>query len=512
MDRGASPTLDFSEILAQAGWLRRIARGLCADADLADDAVQETLITGHQRPPTHHEARGWLGTVLRNRLRQEARRDAAHRRAALAAQQEPGEGARSPEQIATLVSLQRRLAQLLEELPEDQRQVIVLRYIEDLDSVTIGKRLSLPAGTVRWRLKTALDELRRRLDEDDARTPNRPAWRRVLLPLMPAAVEVPRPGLEGTSVLSLGKVAVVTLAGTVALGLALALTDGAGAWTSEDSRRTPDARVAAARSTEAASAAIAGRGPASPSPLPVFAAPPTEQPPAPERSAPFSMLRWQGDRPEVRLGDGDGPLLTLTSIDGRATAEIVAFAQREYRSRWQKRIAEDLPEVMAALGRPISAQVRLGLVDPNGVASEVTAAMTVENRRKLWQASLKPKDLIDRFARVAPWSDVRFVVVGNEGNEVIEVQIDRRWHQLLGAGGVPIGQLVAKAKERWPNEELWKERIAVDLSEVVALVTGSSPGLSIALDLIQLDTGRPLHLEAAPMTENNRIATKRRFP
>jgi hypothetical protein len=54
---------------------------------------------------------------------------------------------------------------LVSELEEPYRSTVLLRYAEDLSPAEIGRRQQLPAGTVRWRLKTALDELRRRADE-----------------------------------------------------------------------------------------------------------------------------------------------------------------------------------------------------------------------------------------------------------------------------------------------------------------------------------------------------------
>src|SRR5688572_22196714 len=66
------------------GWLRELARHLCADAHLAEDLAQEACVAALEAPPREgSKLRPWLATVLRNELRQRARggarRDARER-------------------------------------------------------------------------------------------------------------------------------------------------------------------------------------------------------------------------------------------------------------------------------------------------------------------------------------------------------------------------------------------------------------------------------------------------
>jgi hypothetical protein len=60
--------------------------------------------------------------------------------------------------------LQQVLARLVGELDEPFRSTILLRFAEGLMPTQIARRLGIPAGTVRWRLKEALDRLRAELD------------------------------------------------------------------------------------------------------------------------------------------------------------------------------------------------------------------------------------------------------------------------------------------------------------------------------------------------------------
>lgn len=50
---------------------------------------------------------------------------------------------------------------------------------------------------------------------------------------------------------------------------------------------------------------------------------------------------------------------TLVSLDGIETEEIVAFSQRTYKNKWQKRFGEDLVEVLAGMGHQTKRTVRL---------------------------------------------------------------------------------------------------------------------------------------------------------
>lgn len=59
------------------------------------------------------------------------------------------------------------VAQGLDELPETQRQVLVLRFYADLPVRVIAQQLGIPEGTVKSRLHTAVRALRERLHEDE---------------------------------------------------------------------------------------------------------------------------------------------------------------------------------------------------------------------------------------------------------------------------------------------------------------------------------------------------------
>lgn len=57
------------------------------------------------------------------------------------------------------------LAQVMEALPEDHREIVLMRFVDDMSLAEIAIALSVPEGTVKSRLHRALERLR-----DDPRT------------------------------------------------------------------------------------------------------------------------------------------------------------------------------------------------------------------------------------------------------------------------------------------------------------------------------------------------------
>lgn len=151
------------------------------DDDEAAELAQQARITLWQRGPDDPaRVRSWLGTVLRNLARNHARARARRerQRAALTAGDTP-----SAEDLAERLETHRRLAELVRGLREPFRQTVLLRYYEGLSAAEIARRLEVPGGTVRWRLKSGLDQLRAELDQ---RPGGRRAWVALFVGFEPA--------------------------------------------------------------------------------------------------------------------------------------------------------------------------------------------------------------------------------------------------------------------------------------------------------------------------------------
>lgn len=175
--------IPIETLLAETQWVRALAGSLVRDDAAADDVVQETYRAALSNPPRAGvPVRAWLRTVVRNFARRsyrekQRRRTREHAVAAPERDSLPG-----PDELAERLDSQRAVARLVASLEEPFRSTLLLRYWEGLSSAEISRRQEIPAGTVRWRLKKARDDLRARLDaEHDG---NRSAWVALLLPIV----------------------------------------------------------------------------------------------------------------------------------------------------------------------------------------------------------------------------------------------------------------------------------------------------------------------------------------
>ena len=114
----------------------------------------------------------------------------------------------TPEQLVGEAENHRMVAEVVSGLEEPFRQTLVLHYYDGLSSAEIARRLGLPEGTIRSRIKRGLDRVRVRLDARHGG--DRRAWVRSLLPLVPV---VPR---TGSSLLLLFKAAAAVAAASFA--------------------------------------------------------------------------------------------------------------------------------------------------------------------------------------------------------------------------------------------------------------------------------------------------------
>jgi RNA polymerase sigma-70 factor (ECF subfamily) len=156
------------EALVERHWDRahRIAYGLLGDAHAAEDVTQEAMLSvvgGIGRFDVLRPFEPWLHRVVTNRAldwaRSRSRRPevpvAPGDSGPLESRPEPGSGGDTGLEAA------------LDELSEEQRAVVVLRYVGGYGPDEIGRMLGIPRGTVGSRLRRALDQLREEMEESD---------------------------------------------------------------------------------------------------------------------------------------------------------------------------------------------------------------------------------------------------------------------------------------------------------------------------------------------------------
>ena len=148
--------------------LRRYARALTRDADIADDLVQDTLVRALRSEHLFHggELRSWLYTILtnlnRNRLRSLSRRPLLS----------PIEDNDAPD-LAGPEAGGRDIERALATLVDEQRDALLLVVLEGLSYREVADAQGVPIGTVMSRLARARAQIKSYLDGE------RPALRRV---------------------------------------------------------------------------------------------------------------------------------------------------------------------------------------------------------------------------------------------------------------------------------------------------------------------------------------------
>ncbi len=146
-------------------WVAGLAFRLTGEADIVPDVVQETFLYVLRKFPgfrlTAH-FKTFLYPAVRN-LAIAARQKGQRYRCS-------AEELRHFEETAAAVAgapLLSDLRAVLANLPEEQREVILLRFVDDLSLADIAEAVAIPLGTVKSRLHNALATLR-----EDERTRN----------------------------------------------------------------------------------------------------------------------------------------------------------------------------------------------------------------------------------------------------------------------------------------------------------------------------------------------------
>lgn len=139
-----------------------------ATPDLAEDIAQEALITVWRKAPLYSFEKGkvatWVFTIARNLRIDRLRRQSSRPYEDVEDMDLPSQDAGGEE---VLLGRQRdeRVALALGELQPDQRRVIELSFVEDMPQSEIAKKLNLPLGTVKSRMRLAYGKLRERLED-----------------------------------------------------------------------------------------------------------------------------------------------------------------------------------------------------------------------------------------------------------------------------------------------------------------------------------------------------------
>jgi RNA polymerase sigma factor (sigma-70 family) len=156
----ASVMNDMSTLLEQQiPALRRYALGLSRDHHTADDLVQDCLERAISRwflRRQDGDLRAWLFTILRN-IYISSRRSQTRRGVSVTIEDViAADGCPDPE--ARLGA--RDILAALDQLPEEQKSILLLVGVEDFSYDEAARMLNIPIGTVMSRLSRARQRLR----------------------------------------------------------------------------------------------------------------------------------------------------------------------------------------------------------------------------------------------------------------------------------------------------------------------------------------------------------------
>lgn len=139
-----------------------------ADASLAEDLAQETLMTVWRKAALYSDEKGsattWIFTIARNLRIDKLRKEVAWQPMPEDAEEEASDDP-APDEEASMNERRDRVRSIMSSLPEDQSEVVVLSYIEGLSHSEIAERLGLPLGTVKSRMRLAYSKIREALED-----------------------------------------------------------------------------------------------------------------------------------------------------------------------------------------------------------------------------------------------------------------------------------------------------------------------------------------------------------
>ncbi|HUK26757.1 MAG TPA: sigma-70 family RNA polymerase sigma factor [Terriglobales bacterium] len=171
-----STLLDFDVVVRQYQQrIYRVLLGLVRDPDLADNLTQDCFVRAYEKRASFRgesSVSTWLISIAINLARDQGRnRRAGFWRRLFAAPAEEVETAlaaaadqgASPERLLMARQELGRVWEIVDELPARQREVFLLRFLEELPLEEIALALGMETGTVKAHLFRAVGTVRKRM-------------------------------------------------------------------------------------------------------------------------------------------------------------------------------------------------------------------------------------------------------------------------------------------------------------------------------------------------------------
>jgi len=143
---------------------------LGADGSAAEEIIQEAMVSiwrsAGQFDPSKAAPSTWIFTIARNlvidRFRKSRRPQFDLNDPALVPEDQL-----PPDRLIEQTELQENIRQIMDALSSNERNVLMLSFFENLSHFEISRRLSLPIGTVKSRIRLAFGKIRSKLEAQD---------------------------------------------------------------------------------------------------------------------------------------------------------------------------------------------------------------------------------------------------------------------------------------------------------------------------------------------------------
>jgi RNA polymerase sigma-70 factor (ECF subfamily) len=150
-----------------------LAVRILGDRDEAEDVVEDTFWQLWRQAATYEASRGsvatWILTVARSRALDRRRSGLRRKTDSLDDAKAPAlaavadRKAEDPAQASEASNTRQIVAAALADLPTEQREVVQLAYFRGLSQSEIAERINQPLGTIKTRVRLAMQKLRQQL-------------------------------------------------------------------------------------------------------------------------------------------------------------------------------------------------------------------------------------------------------------------------------------------------------------------------------------------------------------
>ena len=138
-----------------------------ASSEQAEDLVQETMISVWSKAQLYVQDRGsvstWIFTIARNLRIDRLRRERTSQYTDIDDYDAPSNDVAQDDALARFQE-DGAVAKALLQIPEEQRQLLILSYVEDMPQSEIAQRLNIPLGTVKSRMRLAYRRMKNMLE------------------------------------------------------------------------------------------------------------------------------------------------------------------------------------------------------------------------------------------------------------------------------------------------------------------------------------------------------------